>query len=91
MDLEKAGLVVCVTLFFVVGLNALIYLSVSRGNLTGSFELFRRATQRVRDPWKPEEDDLQELSNLVAGLKEENLILSNYENNPELEGESKET
>jgi hypothetical protein len=91
MDLERAGLVICVTLFFVIGLNALIYLSVSRGNLTGSFDLVRRATQRVRDPWKPEEDDLKELSNLVAGLKEGNLELSNLDNNPEFDGESKET
>jgi len=47
--------------------------------------LFRRATQRVRDPWKPEEDDLQELSNLVAGLKEENVRLKQRTENIEKE------
>ena len=71
MDLEKAGLVVCITLFIVIGFNALIYLSVSRGDTVGSIELLRRATNRVRDPWKPEDDDLKELSRLVSGLKGE--------------------
>jgi len=73
MDLEKAGLVICITLFVVIGFNALIYLSVSRGDTAGSIELFRRATQRVRDPWKPEDDALEELSRLVSELKGEPL------------------
>lgn len=71
MDLEKAALVVCLTLFIVIGFNALIYVSVSRGDTAGAFELFRRATHRARNPWQPEDDDLQELSRLVAGLKGE--------------------
>jgi hypothetical protein len=71
MELEKAALVLCITLFFVIGINALIYLSVTRGNVTGSIELFRRASERVRDPWKSEDDDLKELSSLVGELQKE--------------------
>ena len=71
MDLEKAGLVVCLTLFLVIGFNALIYLSVSHGNVAGSSELFHRATKRARNPWRPEDDDLEQLSELVGKLKEE--------------------
>ena len=73
MEFEKAALVVCITLFFVIGINALIYLSVTRGNVTGSIELFRRASERVRDPWKAEDDNLQELSCLVAELQKDEL------------------
>jgi hypothetical protein len=71
MDLEKAALVVCLTLFIVIGFNALIYISVSRGDTAGTIELFRRATRRARNPWQPEDDDLEELSRLVSGLKAE--------------------
>jgi len=71
MEFEKAALVICITLFFVIGINALIYLSVTRGNVTGSIELFRRASERVRDPWKSEDDDLKELSTLVGELQRE--------------------
>jgi len=88
MEFEKAALVVCITLFIVIGINALIYLSVTRGNVTGSMELFRRASERMRDPWKAEDDSLQELSTLVAELQKERSQIQAYENNHE--GESKE-
>jgi len=73
MEFEKAALVVCITLFFVIGINALIYLSVTRGNVTGSIALFRRASERARDPWKMEDENLQELSCLVAELQKDEL------------------
>jgi hypothetical protein len=70
MDVSRAILVVCITLFIVIGINAAIYVSVTRKNTIGQIELMRRAAKRARDPWKQENDDLMELSKRVADLKE---------------------
>jgi len=69
MDPSRVFLVVCITLFIVVGINAAIYVSVTRKNSIGQIELMRRAANRARDPWKPEDDNLKELSRLVSDLK----------------------
>ena len=69
MDPSRVFLVVCITLFVVVGINAAIYVSVTRKNSIGQIELMRRAANRARDPWKPEDDNLKELSRLVSDLK----------------------
>ena len=69
MDIENAALVVCITVFAVIGINAVIYAMVSRGGTVGQIELMRRAAQRLRQPWEPEDQALQELSEHVAKLK----------------------
>jgi hypothetical protein len=69
MDYSKAALVVCVTLFIVIGFNAMIYVSVTRGKTVGTIELLRRAAGRARDPWRTEDVALDELSRLVSTLK----------------------
>jgi hypothetical protein len=69
LDPSKVVLVVCLTLFIVIGVNAALYVSLRRGNEAGQIELFRRAAQRAREPWKEEDEALQELSRRVAGLK----------------------
>jgi hypothetical protein len=58
------------TLFLVVGLNAAIYAALRGGGTQTQIELFRRAAQRARQPWKDEDEALQELSKRVAVLKE---------------------
>jgi hypothetical protein len=68
MDFSKVFLVICLTLVIVVGVNAALYVSLRRGNEAGQIELFRRAAQRAREPWKEEDEALQELSRRVAGL-----------------------
>ena len=79
MDLDKAFLVVCITVFAVVALNVGIYLSMRRGDDVNTITMFRNAARRARDPWKDEDDALKELSNLVSGLKDE----TPKNNNPE--------
>ncbi len=69
MDLEKAGLVVCISLTVIIGINAAIYLSFKRGNQATMVDLFRKASTRARNPWQPEDEALQELSKLVAQLQ----------------------
>lgn len=72
MDLNRAGLVVCITLFIVIGINAAIYAMVMRrrsNGTVGQIELLQRAAKRARDPWEQENTDLKELSERVAGLR----------------------
>ncbi len=81
MDPNRVILVVCVTLFLVVGINAAIYVSFSRKNTIGQIELMRRAANRARDPWGPEDANLQELSRLVADLKDSQMESNGREAN----------
>lgn len=69
MDLDRATLVVCLTVVGVITFNVMIYLSLRRGNEVTTIDLMRKAAQRARNPWKDEEEALQELSDLVSGLK----------------------
>jgi uncharacterized membrane protein affecting hemolysin expression len=71
MDTSRAVIVICVTLFLVIGFNAAIYVAFVRKNSVSQIELMRRAAQRARDPWQSENDDLEELSRLVKQLKED--------------------
>ena len=68
MDTSKAWMVICITVFLVVGINAWIYAAVSRRGSIGQIELLRRATQRAKDPWQSENNDLAELSRLVKDI-----------------------
>jgi hypothetical protein len=70
MDLEKAALVICLTLFVVIGINAAIYVSFRRGDGARQVDLFRQAFKTARQPWKTEDDSLQELSDLVSEIKQ---------------------
>jgi len=76
MDLEKATLVICLTLFIVVGVNAALYVSLRSRGTIGQIDLFRKAVQRARRPWGEEEDALVELSQRVAALKNTSLPAS---------------
>lgn len=70
MESDNILLVICLTLFLVAGLNAAIYAALRGGGTQTQIELFRRAAQRARRPWKDEDEALQELSKRVAALKE---------------------
>jgi len=69
MDLDRAFLVVCLTVGAVILFNVMIYLSLRRGNEVTTVDLMRNAARRARNPWKDEDDALQELSEIVAGLR----------------------
>jgi hypothetical protein len=69
LDPAKAGLVICITLFLVVGVNAAIYVGLARRRGIGQIEMLRRASDRARRPWEQEEKDLEELSRRVAALR----------------------
>ncbi len=69
MDPNKAMLVVCLTVFIVIGVNAAIYAAFRRGNEANQIELLRKAASRARHPWAKEDQALEELSKRVADLK----------------------
>ncbi len=69
MEHVSASLVICITIFLVVGINAAIYVMVSRKDTIGQIELMQRAARRARNPWENEDTNLAELSRRVAELK----------------------
>lgn len=88
MDIEKAGLVICLTVFIVVGINAALLASLRRGNEASQVDLLRRAAGRARQPWAKEDEALQELSRRVAGLNSRRMAGStNQEDDPSSGGE----
>lgn len=70
MDASKAFWVICLTLFIVVGINAAIYVSVTRRSNVSQIDLLRRAAGQARNPWENEDKSLQELGDLVQKLKD---------------------
>ena len=72
MDLDKAFLVICLTVAAVIAFNVMIYLSARRGNEVTTIDLMRKAARRARNPWQDEDESLQELSKLVSSLKSAN-------------------
>lgn len=71
MDMQKAGLVICLTVFIVIGVNAAILAGLRRYNQIGQIELLKRAANRSRAPWQSEDADLAELNKIVKQLKDE--------------------
>lgn len=70
METDRVLLVVCLTLFIVIGVNASIYSLLRRGDAFRQIDLFRKAASRARDPWHHEDNDLNELSSLVKQLRD---------------------
>lgn len=71
MDFNKVFLVICLTILGVIALNAIIYLSLRRGDEANAIEIMRKAARRARNPWKDEDDALEELSRLVTNIRSE--------------------
>lgn len=82
MQSDNLLLVLCLTLLLVVGLNAAIYASLRGGGTQTQIDLFRRAAHRARQPWKDEDEALQELSKRVAALKERRTKDEDQTNSP---------
>ena len=69
MDIDRATIVICLTLFIIIGINAAIYASFRRGTQFTTVDLLRKAAKRARDPWKVEDQALQELSDLTSQFR----------------------
>ncbi|MDD5469152.1 MAG: hypothetical protein PHS96_15290 [Anaerolineales bacterium] len=69
--LERVLLVTCASLFVVIGLNVLIYLAFHKGEPVGKIEVFKRAADRLRQPWQEEQAEIGELARRVEALRQE--------------------
>lgn len=70
MDSYKAIVVIGLVVGIVVVINVLIYAGLARRQEAGQIELLRRAAKGLQQPWKAEDEALQELSQRVAAWKQ---------------------
>jgi len=62
--------IICLTLFIVVGINAAIYAMLYKGDALKQIELLQRASNQMHHPWESEDKALAELSKQVKDLQE---------------------
>lgn len=82
MDVDRALIVAGVTILVVVLFNVMIYLSLRRGDEITTIDMLRKATRRAREPWKDEDNALEELSHLVTKLKDKSASMDNAREEP---------
>ena len=63
--------VACLSVVLIIGIPAAIYAYLVRGDVYGQIDMFKQAGKRAQNPWKPEDDSLQELSRRVQELKKD--------------------
>ncbi len=61
---------ICLTLGLVAAINAGLYMALARGNARAQIRTIERAVSSVRDPWKSENQAVEELHQRVARLHE---------------------
>lgn len=61
----------CLVAVLVIGINAALFFSLRKTSTTRHVQLWQKAAKRVREPWKDEDEALQNLSKLVSQLREE--------------------
>ncbi|QYK50703.1 MAG: hypothetical protein KF701_09935 [Anaerolineales bacterium] len=66
---ERAIVIICLTLFVAVGILAVLYAGARRGNAIGQIEIAKKIVKDARDPWKPGDEDMEELAKKVEALK----------------------
>ena len=69
MDTEKVLLVVGVTLVVILLINAGILMKFMRSKPSGQLKIFGRAIQSVQDPFRSENESLNELRERVSKLE----------------------
>lgn len=67
--LERILLVSCASVFLVASLNVLIYLAFRKNEPLGKIEVFQRAADRLRKPWREEQSEMEELARRVEELR----------------------
>jgi hypothetical protein len=70
MDTDNILWVVCLAVGIAIGIPALLYLSLRRGQDITTIDLMRHAVGRARAPWGKEDEALAELSRRVSKLQE---------------------
>jgi hypothetical protein len=62
-------LVICLTALIGIGVPAMLYAGLRGRGTIGQIDLIRRAADRSKSPWQPEDAQLKELANRVENLK----------------------
>lgn len=70
MDTDNVLWIICLALVIAIGIPALLYLSLRRGQDINAIDLMRHAVGRARIPWADEDEALAELSRRVSRLQE---------------------
>ncbi len=65
----KVIVALAIVIILVVGVNGLLIVALRKGRDIQQIKLWQKAAHRARDPWQGENQDLAELSQLVAQLK----------------------
>lgn len=68
---ERAILVICLTLFFAVGLLAVIYAGARRKAMIGQIDIARRFIKDAKHPFKSEDEKMEELAKKVEALRKQ--------------------
>ncbi len=70
--LENTGLLLtlCIVLFIGLGFPISLLLAAKRGEKIHELDLYKKAAKGLRNPWKREDDSLEELSKRVEELKD---------------------
>ena len=66
---QGSWIVLFLLVVFVLGLNLVLLKALRKKNGFSEIDLFLKAGKRIRQPWKTEEDQLNELNVLVEKLK----------------------
>jgi hypothetical protein len=69
MNTDNVLPVACLALAIAIGIPAILYLSLRRGQEASFISLMRHAVSRARFPWEDEDEDLAELSRRVDQLR----------------------
>jgi Tfp pilus assembly protein PilO len=64
-------LIVILIIVLIVALNIWLFTSIKKNKTSGSFHILKKSAETLKDPFKQENKDLEELSFLVNKLKTE--------------------
>jgi sensor histidine kinase regulating citrate/malate metabolism len=61
----------CLVVILVIGINAVLFFALRNTSTTRHVQLWQKAAKRARDPWKEEDEALNNLSKLVSQFRDE--------------------
>jgi hypothetical protein len=76
MDIQKAFLVIGLTIVVVILINVAIYQVLARRRNNSEIGFYSQIAKRARKPWEKEFNDLRELNQLVSHLNSQTTKLS---------------
>jgi hypothetical protein len=69
MDQSNSTTILCLVIFFIIGVTVAPYLLARRGKINVSFKLLRKSTYTSGNPIQIEKQKLEELSRRITELK----------------------